>query len=177
MYKLLEKICFKFSALASFLTFLKVFFWCGNFIQRYDLFLFVHSRKCNFFYLFPNSDNYAFVTFFETSSAAEAIESECCEKFSILLASFFSLAFVWLEVMRKISYFTIIFSSGGNEDSRLPVLDLCFGGRRKFCGGSYVDFGEYLLSFSMHVILQCLSPVPYLFNPLDWLFKQVLAVV
>ena len=78
MYKLLEKICFKFSALVSFLTFLKVFFWCGNFIQRYDLFLFVHSRKCNFFYLFPNSDNYAFVTFFETSSAAEAIESECC---------------------------------------------------------------------------------------------------
>lgn len=48
-------------------------------------------------------DNYAFVTFFETSSAAEAIER-------------------------------------GNEDSRLPVLDLCFGGRRKFCGGSYVDF-------------------------------------
>ncbi|KAJ7375578.1 nuclear receptor transcription coactivator [Desmophyllum pertusum] len=48
-------------------------------------------------------DNYAFVTFFDYSSAAEAIEK-------------------------------------GNEDSHLPVLDICFGGRRKFCGGSYVDF-------------------------------------
>lgn len=48
-------------------------------------------------------DNYAFVTFFEYSSAAEAIER-------------------------------------GNEDPSLPVLDICFGGRRKFCGGSYVDF-------------------------------------
>ncbi|KAL9983022.1 hypothetical protein ACROYT_G005143 [Oculina patagonica] len=48
-------------------------------------------------------DNYAFVTFFDYSSAAEAIER-------------------------------------GNEDSCLPVLDICFGGRRKFCGGSYVDF-------------------------------------
>lgn len=38
---------------------------------------------------------------------------------------------------------------GGNEDSSLPVLDICFGGRRKFCGGSYVDFGEYCL----HVLL------------------------
>ena len=37
--------------------------------------------------------------------------------------------------------------SGGNEDSRLPVLDLCFGGRRKFCGGSYVDFGKYFALF------------------------------
>lgn len=55
--------------------------------------------------------------------------------------------------MRKISYFKIIISLGGNEDSRLPVLDLCFGGRRKFCGGSYVDFGEYFLSFGIHVIL------------------------
>ena len=174
MYKLLEKICFKFSALVSFLTFLKCSF--GVAISSKGMICFCLSTAENviFFYLFPNSDNYAFVTFFETSSAAEAIESECCEKFSILLASFFSLAFVWLEVMRKIPYFTIIFSSGGNEDTRLPVLDLCFGGRRKFCGGSYVDFGEYFLSFSMHVILQCLSPVPYLFNPLDWLFKQVL---
>ena len=55
--------------------------------------------------------------------------------------------------MRKISYFKIIISLGGNEDSRLPVLDLCFGGRRKFCGGSYVDFGEYFLSFGIDLIL------------------------
>lgn len=48
-------------------------------------------------------DNYAFVTFFDYSSAAEAIER-------------------------------------GNDDLNLPVLDICFGGRRKFCGGSYVDF-------------------------------------
>ncbi|XP_068708577.1 peroxisome proliferator-activated receptor gamma coactivator-related protein 1-like [Montipora foliosa] len=50
-----------------------------------------------------DGDNYAFVTFFDYSSAAEAIER-------------------------------------GNEDSSLPELDLCFGGRRNFCGGSYVDF-------------------------------------
>lgn len=50
-----------------------------------------------------DGDNYAFVTFFEYSSAAEAIER-------------------------------------GNEDPDLEVLDICFGGRRKFCGGSYVDF-------------------------------------
>jgi len=31
---------------------------------------------------------------------------------------------------------------GGNENPSLPKLDICFGGRRKFCGGSYVDFGE-----------------------------------
>lgn len=91
--------------------------------------------------------------FFEIFFVVEVIESECCEKFSILLAFFFSLVFVWFEVMRKIFYFIIIFFLGGNEDSRFFVLDFCFGGRRKFCGGSYVDFGEYFLSFSMYVIL------------------------
>lgn len=28
----------------------------------------------------------------------------------------------------------------GNDDPTYPTLDLCFGGRRKFVGGSYVDF-------------------------------------
>jgi len=28
----------------------------------------------------------------------------------------------------------------GNHDPSFPHLDLCFGGRRKFVGGSYVDF-------------------------------------
>ncbi|XP_031554276.1 peroxisome proliferator-activated receptor gamma coactivator-related protein 1-like [Actinia tenebrosa] len=28
----------------------------------------------------------------------------------------------------------------GNKDPDLKHLDICFGGRRKFCGGSYVDF-------------------------------------
>ena len=30
----------------------------------------------------------------------------------------------------------------GNSDSNKIKLDLCFGGRRKFCGGTYVDFGK-----------------------------------
>lgn len=30
---------------------------------------------------------------------------------------------------------------GGNSDPTEPHYDLCFGGRREFCGGSYVDFG------------------------------------
>ena len=33
---------------------------------------------------------------------------------------------------------------GGNSDPTEPQFDLCFGGRRQFCGGSYVDFGKYL---------------------------------
>lgn len=30
----------------------------------------------------------------------------------------------------------------GKTDQDLKHLDICFGGRRKFCGGSYVDFGK-----------------------------------
>ena len=30
----------------------------------------------------------------------------------------------------------------GNDDPKYPKLELCFGGRRKFVGGSYVDFGK-----------------------------------
>lgn len=30
----------------------------------------------------------------------------------------------------------------GNDDPSYPRLELCFGGRRRFVGGSYVDFGK-----------------------------------
>lgn len=30
----------------------------------------------------------------------------------------------------------------GNNDPNYDPLDICFGGRRKFVGGSYVDFGK-----------------------------------
>ena len=33
---------------------------------------------------------------------------------------------------------SLFYCSGGKTD---PDLDICFGGRRKYCGGSYVDFG------------------------------------
>ena len=35
-----------------------------------------------------------------------------------------------------------VFLVEGNDDPTYPRLELCFGGRRKFVGGSYVDFGE-----------------------------------
>jgi hypothetical protein len=35
-----------------------------------------------------------------------------------------------------------VVSIEGISDPELKQLDICFGGRRKFCGGSYVDFGE-----------------------------------
>ena len=38
--------------------------------------------------------------------------------------------------------------SEGNNDSNYDPLDICFGGRRKFVGGSYVDFGKCLLRCS-----------------------------
>ena len=64
--------------------------------------------------------------------------------------------------------FCVIFL-GGNEDSSLPVLDICFGGRRKFCGGSYVDFGEYCLHEALipDVALLCTARNEPLLPPND----------
>ena len=38
--------------------------------------------------------------------------------------------------------------SEGNNDPNYDPLDICFGGRRKFVGGSYVDFGKFQLKYS-----------------------------
>lgn len=44
-------------------------------------------------------------------------------------------------------YFTL----EGNDDPTYPTLDLCFGGRRKFVGGSYVDFGKDLIAARLYL--------------------------
>ncbi|XP_065649680.1 peroxisome proliferator-activated receptor gamma coactivator 1-alpha isoform X2 [Hydra vulgaris] len=50
----------------------------------------------------------------------------------------------------------------GNDDASYPMLELCFGGRRKFVGGSYVDFdgnNSYLEEkVRRDVSLRCESP-------------------
>ena len=78
-------------------------------------------------------DNYAFVTFFEHSSAAEAIESE------------FKNAYCTLQVcIDKLIYICCCdcFCQGAMKIPIFLYWTFCFGGRRKFCGGSYVDFGK-----------------------------------
>ena len=61
--------------------------------------------------------------------------------------------------MRFFFHFTV-----GNSDPREPRLDLCFGGRRQFCGGSYVDFGKPSVCHQQRIYRACISvfelPVP-----------------
>ena len=55
-------------------------------------------------------------------------------------------------ISHDMAYFHLICSfpiSEGNNDPHYDPLDICFGGRRKFVGGSYVDFGKFQLKYSL----------------------------
>ena len=52
--------------------------------------------------------------------------------------NFYMIALVEFPVIIK-----SVLISEGNKDPNYNSLDLCFGGRRKFVGGSYVDFGKF----------------------------------
>ena len=48
--------------------------------------------------------------------------------------------------MSHFNVFPFVSFADGNKDPHYEPLDLCFGGRRKFVGGSYVDFGKEFFS-------------------------------
>ena len=67
------------------------------------------------------------------------------------------------------SFFALTFFSilEGNDDPKYPNLELCFGGRRKFVGGSYVDFGKITLRVDINKIITailCKEIVSFFFH-------------
>ena len=52
------------------------------------------------------------------------------------------------------------------------MLDICFGGRRKFCGGSYVDFGKYQKKICLDWIISSTAATLYIFKGIFFLEEE-----